>query len=62
MIILKKKLIGFKLNLEQKIVNQLYKHKGASDYVLMKQLKINRERNKHNITDKSKRIYKEFVQ
>ena len=62
MVILKKKLIGFKLNLEQKIVNQLYKHKGASDYVLMKQLKINRERNKHNITDKSKRIYEEFVQ
>ena len=62
MVILKKKLIGFKLNLEQKIVNQLYKHKGASDYVLMKQLKINKERNKHNITDKSKRIYEEFVQ
>ena len=62
MVILKKKLIGFKLNVEQKIVNQLYKHTGASDYVLMKQLKINKQRNKHNITDKSKRIYERFVQ
>jgi len=61
-IILKKKLIGLLLNVEQRIVNQLYKHEGASDYVLQKQLKINKERNKHNISDKSKRIYERFVQ
>ena len=62
MIILKKKLIGINLKIQQKLVNYLYKKQGATDKVLDKQLKINRERNKHNITDKSKRIYKEFVQ
>lgn len=62
MIILKKKLIGINLKIQQKLVNYLYKKQGATDKVLDKQLKINRERNKHNITDKSKRIYEEFVQ
>lgn len=62
MIILKKKLIGLKLNLQQKIINHEIKKEGLTDDILTKQLQINKERNEHNITDKSKRIYEEFVQ
>ena len=62
MIILKKKLIGLKLNLQQKIINHEIKKEGLTDDILTKQIQINKERNEHNITDKSKRIYEEFVQ
>ena len=62
MIILKKKLTGLKLNLQQKIINHKIKKEGLTDDILTKQLQINKQRNEHNITDKSKRIYKEFVQ
>ena len=61
MIILKKKLTGLKLNLQQKIINHKIKKEGLTDDILTKQLQINKQRNEHNITDKSKRIYKEFV-
>jgi len=61
-IILKKKLIGLKLNLQQKIINHEIKKEGLTDDILTKQIQINKERNEHNITDKSKRIYEEFVQ
>ena len=59
---MKKKLIELNLNAKQRLVNYLYRKEGPSDYVLEKQVKINQQRNKHDISDKTKRIYKEFVQ
>lgn len=59
---MKKKLIELKLKLQQKRVNHLYKKQGLTNKVLEKQVKINQQRNKHNITDKTKRVYQRFVQ
>ena len=57
-----KKNIGRKLDKQQAKVDKLYAEQGLTDEVLAKQTEINRIRNKENITDKSQRIYKNFVQ
>lgn len=53
---------GIKLKIKQQLVNIEFKRNGLTDSVLEKQLKINNERNKLDITDSGQRIYKNFVQ
>ena len=50
------------INREQKKIKSEIKKNGLTDELLERQVKLNQKRNKHNISDKSKRIYKEFVQ
>ena len=51
-----------KLNQKQEIVDELYKKEGLTYQVLDMQLEINKLRNKENIPDPTKTIYKNFVQ
>jgi len=46
----------------QRYVDRQYKEQGLTDEVLNKQLEINKLRNKHNISDKSKRLHEKYVQ
>lgn len=46
----------------QKVINFAYNKTGASDKVIDAQVRLNQLRNKHDLPDKSKRIYEEFVQ
>lgn len=57
-----KRNISRKLDKQQKEVDELYAKEGLTDEVLTKQTEINRIRHEKNITDKSQRIYKNFVQ
>ena len=57
-----KRNIGRKLDKQQKEVDELYAKEGLTDEVLTKQTEINRIRHEKNITDKSQRVYKNFVQ
>lgn len=50
------------INREQKKIEAKIEKEGLTDELLERQVKLNQKRNKHNISDKSKRIYKEFVQ
>lgn len=47
---------------KQRVVNKQYKEEGVTDEVFEKQLEINRLRNKHDISDSSKRINGKYVQ
>ena len=50
------------INREQEKIEAKMEKEGLTDELLERQVKLNQKRNKHNISDKSKRIYKEFVQ
>lgn len=39
-----------------------YEKYGPTDEIIEKQIKLNQDRNKYNISDPTKRIYKNFVQ
>ena len=47
---------------KQKEVDKLYDEQGLTDEVLDKQIAINKLRHAHGIPDKSKQVYKNFVQ
>ena len=57
-----KKYHKWRINKEQKKVNQLLESEGFTDEVLERQVAINRKRAKHNIVDESKIIYDKYVQ
>ena len=50
------------LKKKQKEVDQLFEKEGLTDEVLDKQVEINMLRHGHNISDKSHRVYGEYVQ
>ena len=52
----------WRINREQKKVNDLLEQDGFTDEVLEKQVAINRKRAKHNIVDESKIIHDKYVQ
>ena len=51
-----------KLAKMQKEVDKLYDKHGLTDEVLDKQLEINKLRHEHDISDKSNRVHKSYVQ
>ena len=57
-----KKYHKWRINKEQKKVNQLLEEEGFTDEVLERQVAINRKRAKHNIVDESKIIHDKYVQ
>ena len=59
---MKRKIMSFLLNIAQNLLNRLYEKEGLTDRVLDSQIKINRLRNKSNISDKKNAIYENFVQ
>lgn len=50
------------INREQKKIEAKMENEGLTDELLERQVRLNRKRNKHDISDKSKRVYKRFVQ
>ena len=56
--------INLKRNLdkEQKKIDKLYEKEGLTDRVLDRQVALNKQRHKENISDDNKVIYKRFVQ
>ena len=57
-----KKYYKWRINKEQKKVNQLLEEEGFTDEVLERQVAINKKRAKHNIVDESKIIHDKYVQ
>lgn len=53
---------AFILKIRQKLVNREYKKNGLTNKVLDKQIAINKKRRELDISDSSKKIYKNFVQ
>ena len=51
-----------KLDMKQKIVNELYEKEGLTDKVLEMQVEINKQRAENNIPDPEELIYKNFAQ
>lgn len=51
-----------KLAKEQELIDKLYAKNGLTDEVLDKQVKLNQQRNKLDISDRKNRIYDRFVQ
>jgi hypothetical protein len=47
---------------KQRAINKKYEKHGLTDEVLEEQVKLNTFRNLHDISDSSKRIYKNYVQ
>ena len=47
---------------KQQVINKKYKKEGLTDEVLEMQVELNTERHKLDISDETKRIYKNFVQ
>ena len=47
---------------KQKHINKLYEKHGLTDEILTMQIELNKKRNELNISDKTKRIYKNYVQ
>ena len=50
------------INREQKKIKEKIEKEGLTDELLERQVRLNQKRNKHDISDKTKRIYKRFVQ
>lgn len=46
----------------QELADELYEEFGLTDEVLDLQLKINKLRHEHNISDEKQRVYKNWVQ
>lgn len=57
-----KKIRKYFIDRQQRKLEKEFKEKGITDKLLVKQVKLNQKRNKHNISDESKRIYENFVQ
>ena len=58
-----KKVIATKLlNFAQKQINKLYAKEGPSDYVIDKQVTLNKKRHELNIPDKNELVFEDFVQ
>lgn len=55
-------IIGWNLNRKQAKIKDKVEKYGLTDELLEKQVAINRKRNKHNISDKNKIVYEDFVQ
>lgn len=51
-----------RLRIKQILINREYEKNGLTNEVLDKQIEINKERNKLNIPDPTKKIYEDFVQ
>ena len=47
---------------EQEAINKLYEEEGLTDEVLDRQVALNQKRNELDISDPTKRIWKNFVQ
>lgn len=58
----KKYLIKTGLKNAQRAINKAYEKQGLNDRILKDQADINQLRHKHNISDETKRIYKNYVQ
>ena len=46
----------------QRTINKKYEKEGLTDEVLDMQLELNKDRHENNISDPTKRIYKNYVQ
>ena len=46
----------------QRAINKKYKKHGLTDEILEEQVKLNVFRNLHDISDSSKKVYKNYVQ
>ena len=46
----------------QRYIDEKYEKEGLTDEVLDKQLEVNKLRHKHNISDGSNRLHKNYVQ
>lgn len=46
----------------QRKINKQYKKEGLTDEVLDAQVTLNIERHKHDISDRTERVYKNYVQ
>ena len=57
-----RKVRALNLNRKQAEVDKLQDRFGFTDEVLEKQVKINEDRNKHDIPDESKVVYEKYVQ
>lgn len=51
-----------KLETMQELADELYEEFGLTDEVLDLQLKINKLRHEHNISDEKQRVYENWVQ
>ena len=51
-----------KIEALQEICNELYEEQGLADEILELQVVINKLRHKHDISDKSNRLYETYVQ
>ena len=51
-----------KLETMQELADELYEEFGLTDEVLDLQLKINKLRREHNISDEKQRVYENWVQ
>lgn len=47
---------------KQRTIKKKIEKEGLTDELLAAQVKLNRERHKHNISDHNNRIYKNYVQ
>ena len=51
-----------KLRNRQRYINKMFEEEGLTNKVLNEQIKINKKRNELNLTDKSEKIHKDYVQ
>lgn len=58
----KKFLQRIQLKNRQRALNKKYNEEGLTDEVLLEQFEINKLRNELDISDKSKRVYENYVQ
>lgn len=58
----KKFLQRIQLKNRQRALNKKYDEEGLTDEVLLEQFEINKLRNELDISDKSKRVYENYVQ
>ena len=54
--------IQFIINIEQKLINYLYKRQGLTDRVLDLQIRLNKEKHKLDTASKDELLYDDFVQ
>ena len=47
---------------QQKVIDKEFKKNGLTDEVLDKQIELNKIRHKHDISDESQAVYKDYVQ
>ena len=47
---------------QQRTLDKKYAEEGLTDEILDKQIELNKLRHEHDISDESKKVYKDFVQ